>query len=412
MALPPIVALEIGTTKTVALVGEMRDDGNIMVTGMGEHPTTGVRKGEVTDLENALVCARAALHAAEESGQVTIRQVHLALSGGHIQSLVNRGSAPVLDPNGEITDEDVNQVMNIARAINLPPDREVLHTICQEFYIDDQEKVVRPEGLEGAKLSVDMLALFGVRVRLRNTVKVVRSVPMGVQDVAFSGLCSALAVLTPEQKEAGVLLIDLGGGTTDYVAYATNTLAAAGALGIGGDHVTNDVAMAFSIPVRQAEALKRESGSAVIDLSARSRRISLPSEVGFSAKTISLHALQTVVHARMDEILCMIRTRIEPENLLHHIGAGVVLTGGGARMKEITTLAEKIFGLPCSVGAPRGVSGLAAAIAGPEYATPIGLVRYGFKAAAQAAPQSLLDSWWKKVFGARSSRFNKNEGSS
>ena len=408
MALAPVVALEIGTAKTVALVGESRDDGTTMITGIGEHPTTGVRKGEITDLESALICVRAALQAAEDNAQVTIREVHLALSGGHIQSVVNRGSAPVIDPAGEITEEDVQHVMNIARAVNLPPDREILHTICQHFHIDDQEKVVRPEGLEGAKLAVDMLALYGVRSRMRNTVKVVRTVPMEVQDVAFSGLCSALAVLTPEHKESGVLLIDLGAGTTDYVAYAADTVAAAGAIGVGGDHVTNDIALAFNIPARQAEALKRESGGAMVDPSARAQRLTLPPDVGFPERTITLHALQTVMNARLDETLTMIRSRIDPE-IVSHIGAGVVLTGGGARCKDARLLAERIFGMPCSLGTARGVSGLATAISGPEYATAIGMVRYGFKTAARAEPNSLIGSWWQKMFGSRPPRFQGHE---
>jgi len=150
MAMPPVVALEIGTSKVIALVGEMREDGYVMVTGMGEHPSAGLRKGEIIDLENAVVCVRSVLEMAEESGKVAIRQVHLAVSGGHIQSLVNRGTVPVLDEDGEITRDDIEEVMDVARAINLPADREILHTICQHFCIDNQERVVKPEGMEGA----------------------------------------------------------------------------------------------------------------------------------------------------------------------------------------------------------------------------------------------------------------------
>ena len=264
MALPPVVGLEIGTSKVIALVGEMREDGHVMITGMGERSSLGVRKGEIVDLENAVACTRGALEDAEESGRVSIRQVLLAVSGGHIQSMVNRGAVPVMDEDGEIMQEDVDQVMDVARAVNLPPEREVLHTICQHFCVDDQERVTRPEGMEGAKLALDMLVLHGVRNLLRNTVKVVRSIPMTVQDVTFSGLCSALAALTPEQKKSGAVVIDLGAGTTDYIAYAGNVVAAAGALGVGGDHVTNDIAVAFSIPLTQAENLKHESASATV----------------------------------------------------------------------------------------------------------------------------------------------------
>jgi len=399
MSVPPIVALEIGTSKVIALVGEMREGGHIMITGMGRHPSSGVRKGEIIDLENAVVCVRSVLEAAEESGKVAIRQVHLAVSGGHIQSLVNRGTVPVLDRDGEITQEDIDQVMEVARAINLPPDRDILHTICQHFCIDDQERVLRPEGMEGAKLSMDMLVLHGVRNRLRNTVKVVRSVPMDVQDVAFSGLCSALAVLTPEQKTSGVVVIDMGGGTTDYLAYAGNVVAAAGVLGMGGDHVTNDIALSFNIPLSQAERLKQESGCAVMEAASASQWVALPPEVGFPGRSVSVRSLNTVINTRTDEILGMIRNCLEKENILHQLGAGVVLTGGGSHQKGIARLAEKIFGLPCSIGKPRNVSGLATATEGPEYATCVGMVQYGFRTLLGQRRVSGLGSWLKGLFG-------------
>ena len=396
MAIDPIVALEIGTTKVLAIVGEVREDGHAMITGIGETQSAGVRKGEIFDFDNALSCVRLALQAAEENAQVEIRSVHLGISGGHIQSLVNRGTIPVNDPEGEITGKDVSQVMDVARAVNLPADREIMHSICQHFYIDDQEEVVRPEGMEGARLALDMLLLHGVRNRLHNPVRVVRSVPMDVTDIVFSGLCSAMAVLTPEQKESGVLLIDLGGGTTDYVAYAASRLAAAGALGVGGDHVTNDVSLAFGLSTRQAEKLKRESGSATIELPSRLKQIGVAPDGGFEGRTVTLGSLHTVINARMEETLQMVRTRIKPEDL-RQMGAGVVVTGGGAHMRGIRELAEKVFRLPCAMGRMHGVSGLASATEGPEYATAVGLVRYGFKTASQKT--SRLERFLGRLFG-------------
>jgi cell division protein FtsA len=398
MAIPPVVALEIGTTKVLALVGEIREDGHIMVTGIGEQPSAGVRKGEVIDLENAVTCVRSVLATAEETGKVSIRQVHLAISGGHIQTVVSRGMIPVRSKNREIGESDVSQVKEVARSVNLPADREIIHSICQHFCIDDQEQVLRPEGMEGAKLSLDMLVLHGIRGRMNNIAKVVRSVPMGVQDVAFSGLCSALSVLTPEQKKSGVIVIDLGGGTTDYVAYADDVLAVAGALGIGGDHITNDIAMAFNIPTSQAESVKREHGSAMVEPGSASKNVDVPPEVGFPGRSICLKSLQMVVNARTDEMLGMIRRRIEKDDLLHHIGAGVVLTGGGANMKGITRLAEKMFGLPCSVGRPRNISGMAVATSGPEYATCSGLIQLGFKMMAEQSQHRSMGDWFKQLF--------------
>jgi len=394
MRFPPVVALEIGTSKVVALVGELREDGHIVVTGMGQHDSAGVRKGEVTDFDNALVCVRSALGAAEETGQVAIHQVHLALSGGHIQSLVNRGTIPVLTPAEGVTADDVEQVTELARSVNLTAERQVLHSIGQIFYVDD-ERVGRPLGFEGATLALDMLILHAKGSHVRNAVKLLRSIPVEVADVAFSGLCSALAVLTPEQKEGGALVIDLGGGTTTFVAYAAGTLAAAGALGLGGDHATNDIAMAFSIPRGQAERLKKVSGCAVTEDTARGARLTLPPEVGYPGRSISLQALHTVVHLRMAEILGVILRNLERLGILHQLGAGVVLTGGGAGMKGLQKLAERTFRAPCAIGKPVGISGLAAATDEPAYASAVGMLRYAFKSAA--TPETAASSVMTKL---------------
>ncbi len=396
MPIPPIVALEIGTYKTVAVVGEVREGNHILITGIGKHPSKGVRKGEIIDLENAVICARSAIEGAEESSEVAIRQVHLALSGGHMESFVNRGSVPVLDQDGEISEDDVDQVMAVAKAVNLPPDREILHTICRHFWVDEEQKVIRPEGMEGAKLSLDMLILHGVRNRQHNTVRVVKSVPMDVSDVAFSGLCSALAVLSPEQKKRGALVIDLGAGTTDYLAYAGSVVAEAGSLGVGADHVTNDIAQAFNVPLAQSERLKRAHGCAVVDSLSAAKRVSLPPDVGFSGKDVPLKSLNTVINMRVEETLRMVKKRIDPA-ILKQAGAGVVLVGGGAHLKGIQRLVEKVFSLPCSKGKPRNVSGLATATEGLEYATCVGMVQYALRSMSRQRQGAGIGGWIKGI---------------
>jgi len=397
----PVAALEIGTSKIIAMVGETREDGNVMITGVGERPSSGVRKGEIIDLESATLCAKSVLAEAEETSNVALGQVFMAASGGHIRGLVNRGAIPLRDSDGLVSEEDVDQVMELARAVNLPADREVIHTICRHFCIDDQERVIKPEGMAGAKLSVDMLVLHGVRGLLRNTVRVVEQIPMEVQDVAFSGLCSALSVLTAEQKKSGVVVIDLGGGTTDYMAYAGGVVACGGALGVGGDHLTNDLAIAFNIPMGRAEKLKQEIGSATIPSVLDPAKVSLPAEVGFPGRTINVRPVHTVINARMDEVFQMIKKRLDDDNVLPMVGAGVVLTGGGAHMKGVTELAETVFGVPCFIGAPRGITGIAVATDGPEYAACCGLVQYGFR--VQERPGSgrggILGAFMKTILG-------------
>jgi cell division protein FtsA len=299
---------------------------------------------------------------------------------------------------GRITHADIEAVMEVARAVNLPPERDVLHTICRNFTVDEQDQVVQPLGMEGARLALEMLILHGVRNRLHNTINVVRSIPIDVEDVAFSGLCSALAVLTPEQKKLGALVIDLGGGTTDYLAYCNAVVAVAGALAVGGDHVTNDIALVFNVPTLQAERIKRKHGSAMVGDAEPGESIKLPPEVGFAGRSIALQALNTVIHARMDETLRMVRERVEPSGVLRQLGAGVILTGGGARLRGVCELGERIFGLPCAPGRPCRISGLAAAAEGAEYATAGGLVEYGFRTAAQQSGLP-LGGWLKKLLG-------------
>ena len=394
MALPPVVALEVGTSKVVALVGELRDDGHIVIIGMGEHPSSGIRKGEITDFNNALTCVKSALASAEETGQVAIHQVHLALSGAHLQSTVNRGNIPILNPAEGVGPEDVEQLTAVARAVSLPAERQILHSVGQVFYVDG-ERVANPVGFECATLALDMLILHAKSNHIRNSVRLLRDIPMDVSDVAFSGLCSALAVLTPEQKEGGALVIDLGGGTTSYVAYAAGIFAAAGSLGLGGDHVTNDIALAFNIPRSQADRLKCTAGSVIAEDSQRGQRVELPPEVGYPGRSVSLAGLHNVMHLRMTEILQIILRDIERLGLHHQIGAGVVLTGGGAHMKGMIRLAERIFRAPCMVGRPMGFSGLTAVTERPEYATAAGLIRYGFKNARVAhGPRGLLERVW------------------
>ena len=381
MSLPPLVSLEIGTTRIRAVIGEVREDGHIMITGLGECPSRGVRKGEIIDFDNALTCVRTALQTAEQSSDVIINQVHLLVSGGDVQGLVNRGSVPVMSANGEITQDDIDHCMETARAVSVSQDREVLHTICQHFYVDGQPGVVSPLGMEGIQLSADMLMLNGIRSRLRNTVRVVRSIPMEVEDVAFSGLCAGLATLSAEQKESGAAVVDLGGGTTDYVLYAGNAIAGAGSLAIGGDHVTNDIARGLRIPISAAERLKEESGGAMVSITTRGQQVSLPGAGAADGSFVKLTDLNTIIHARMEEMFELIRAKWEENHILHMLGAGVVLTGGGAHMKRVDELAEKVLGVPCTIGRPRDTSGLAVASEGPEFAAPVGMLRYGFKTA-------------------------------
>ena len=379
MATAPVVALEIGTSRVRALVGEEREDGYLMITGVGETQSRGVRKGDITDFDNALSCLEQVLNTAEEQSRVTINQVHVVLTGSHIQGTISRGTTPIMPPDSEITPEDIEAVMESARAISLGPERRTLHSIHQQFFVDDQEGVTNPEGMVGAKLSVSMLILHGVRNRIMNVLRVANTAGVETAGCAFAGLCSALAVLTPEQKENGCVLIDLGAGTTDYVVYANRCIALAGSIGVGGDHVTNDLAMVLNIPTGPAEKLKANLGVQIPDSDWQDQPVTIQPSGGFAGRTVRLADVDAIISARLDETLTMIYDHLRRNNLHNVMGAGIVLTGGGAKMKNMPEFVSSVLNMPCAIGRPLNVSGIATATEGPEYAAVVGMLKYGLR---------------------------------
>ncbi len=391
--LPPIVALEVGTSKVCAIVGELREDGYISILGCGECESIGVRKSEIVHFENALSHVKAALQSAEERADVSVAGVHLVVSGAQVSSEVHRGTTHVLNEEGEITEAERAAAAAAARQVNLPQGRQVLHSVVQRYFIDGLHDVTDPVGMEGRELAVDMLVLSGASVPLNNTIRVASDAQVDVYDTAFGGLCSSLAVLTPEQKAAGVAVVDLGGGTTDYLVYAGQAMAAARSLSVGGDHVTNDIARGFHIPYQQAERLKVQSGDALVRSEARQQTIALPPEGGFPGRTVHRYDLQLIINARMEELFQVLRGDWERSGLIHSLGAGVVFTGGAAGLKGVTELAQRVFNLPCTVGLPRGFSGAETVMRDPQYAAPLGMLRYAAMASRQerAGGQGLVE---------------------
>lgn len=398
----PVVALEIGTSKTVALVGEVRDDGALVVTGKGEHATAGVRKGEIIDPENVLPVVRRALADAGRNSHVTINEVVLAINSGSIRGSHFHGGTPVSSPDGTISMDDIEEVQELARAVHLPDDREMIHSIDQNYFVDDYGPVVNPEGMVGAKLTLNVLGFHGVRSLIQTAQRTVERLSVQVQESVFGGLASALAVLTPAQKRSGVLVIDLGAGTTDYVAYADEVMACGGSLGVGGDHVTNDIVIGFNIAHSRAEKIKRDYGSAMVLDTEDPPRIPIPAELGFASCQLNVCSMNRVIHERMKETFEKIRKPLEENHTLSRLGSGIVLTGGGAKMKDIHALAERVFGLPCVTGTPRNVLSREGALDGPEYATCCGLIDYAFRIRElQDDDDSFLQigNWMRKLLG-------------
>lgn len=398
MAIPPIAALEIGTSRTVVCVGEVNESGRMKITGVGTCPTTGVRKGQIVDLTQARVGVESASKQAEKMSSVSIWQLLLATSGGHIQSVVNPGMLTIRSADRVVSREDIEEVTENAQAIPIENERQVLHTITQSFTVDEQPGIVKPEGMRCKVLTLNVMAVHGLKSRIDNAVSVAKSAQLEVTDVAFSGICSALAVLTLEQKRNGVVLVDLGGGTTNYVAYCNNVISAVGCIAVGGDHVTNDIAQAFNMTQARAEELKRSEGCAVLDPESSARRVVLPAQVGFDERMLSCKALHTVINARMDETFHVLRSKLDEAGVLPHLGGGVVLTGGGAYLRKVSDLAQRIFGLPCRIGLPVNVDGLDTLEQPAALSTAAGLVLYGQMTYEDRGLFSPLKNLFKGVF--------------
>src|SRR5882724_10567453 len=275
-----IVGLEIGTSKICAVVGEMNAAGALTLIGLGQSRSRGVRKGEIADVPLAEEDIRNAIVEAEQMADVEIRSVYLGVSGSHVRGFNNRGVHPVVSADREITEEDVQDVIKNAKAINLPAQNHVIHAIRQHFLVDGQDGIANPVGMLGARVEVDVHVVHGNLNRLQNAIRTVKGLQLEVDDIVFNGLASSLALLTREQKEMGSIVIDIGGGTTEYVVYANGIVKHTGVLAVGGDHVSNDLAYGLKVALSRAEQLKLEHGSALVDESIKSQTLTLASELG------------------------------------------------------------------------------------------------------------------------------------
>lgn len=372
-----IVGLEIGTSKICAVVGEINAANNLNIIGVGQARSRGVRKGEIADAAAAEEDVRNAIVEAEQMANVEIRSVYLGVTGNHVRGFNNHGVHPVVSADREITREDAQDVIKNAKAINLPADNNVVHAIRQHFQVDDQCGIINPIGMYGARVEVDVHVIHGHVNRLKNSIAVVKGLQLEVDEIVFTGLASALALLSNEQKELGSLVIDMGGGTTEYAIYCDGIIKHTGVLAVGGDHVTNDLAYGLKLPMTRAEQIKREHGSALLDPSVKGQAISVSGEVGFAARTINLEHLRRIMSLRLEEIFMLIEREIAHLDLLDRLRGGVFICGGGARIPQIETLAERVFQVPASPGKTNSISGLKSALDQPEFATAIGLVKYG-----------------------------------
>jgi len=395
-----LVGLEIGTSKICVVVGEADPVGPIRILGVGQAPSRGVRKGEIIDFETAHKCVREALNEAEERSDVTIRSVFLALTGGHIESLNNRGEITLPEEREEIDENDLEDIEISARDVNIPKANAFIHSVLQHFYIDGQEGVVNPVGMLGRKLQGDYHIIHGVSNRIKNTIRCVREIGIDVEDVVFSGLASAAVVLTSQQKDLGALVIDIGGGTTDYVLHFDGAVKQSGVLAIGGDHITNDISMGLRIPMAKAERLKVEHGDVSPDGAEGEAFIQMQDERGFAGRDVDRETLNLIIRCRMEEVFGLVRKRLDEAPYLRMLGAGVFLTGGCSQLKGIRELAQEIFGVPVH-GAHSSPTGPRSAAENPQLSSAVGLLRYAQAKLGRAPEKAGLISKIRKIFSRR-----------
>lgn len=387
-----IVGLEIGTSKVCAVVGELSPDGGLNIVGLGQARSRGVRKGEIADAPVAEEDIRHAIVEAEQMADVEIRSVFLGVTGGHLRGFNNRGVHPVASADREISEEDVQDVIKNAKTINLPAQNHVIHAIRQHFLVDGQDGITNPVGMLGARVEVDVHVVHGSLNRLQNAIRAVKGLQLEVDDIVFTGLAASLALLTNEQKEMGSLVIDIGGGTTEYVVYTNGIIKHTGVLAVGGDHVSNDLAYGLKVPLPRAERLKIDHGGALVDEAVKGQTLSLPHEMGLAAKTINLEHLRRIMALRLEELFQLIGRDLDQAEALDYLRAGVFLCGGGSRIPQIANLAEQILQMPVSLGKTNSISGLKSALDQPEFATAIGLVKFGsFQQRKRAAKATLTD---------------------
>jgi cell division protein FtsA len=372
-----IVGLEIGTSKICAVVGEMNTGQSPNIIGVGQSRSRGVRKGEIADAALAEEDVRNAIVEAEQMANVEIRSVYLGVTGNHVRGFNNHGVHPVVSADREITDDDVQDVVKNARAINLPIEHSIVHAIRQHFQVDGQDGIMNPVGMYGARVEVDVHVVHGHTNRLKNSIAVVKGLQLDVDEIVFNGLASALALLTNEQKELGSLVIDIGGGSTEYVVYCGGIIKHTGVLAVGGDHVSNDLAYGLKVSLSRAEQLKIEHGWALVEPAVKGQSVTLPAERGLPHKIINLEHLRRIMSLRLEEIFELIGQELSNLGLLEHLRAGVFLCGGGARIPQIQALAQNVLQLPVFLGKANSISGLKSALDQPEFATAIGLVKFG-----------------------------------
>ncbi len=374
-----IVGLDIGTTKICAIVGNLTEEG-IDIVGIGTSPSRGLRKGVVINIESTVASIRKAVEEAELMAGCEIKSVYAGIAGGHIKGFNSQGIIAI--KNREVSTEDVKRVIDAAKAIAIPMDREVIHILPQEFIIDDQDGIREPLGMSGVRLEARVHIVTGAVASAQNIIKSCNRANLDVADIVLEQLASSEAVLSAEEKELGVALVDIGGGTTDIAIFIDGAIKHTSVLSLGGNQMTNDIAVGLRTPMAEAEKIKQKYGCCLSSLVGKDETIEVPSVGGRKPRVLSRQLLAEILEPRMQEIFDLVNRELIKSGYEDSIASGVVITGGSTILEGMPELAEQVFNLPVRRGVPTNIGGLIDVVNSPVYATGVGLVVYGSKNAS------------------------------
>ncbi|MGH7411075.1 MAG: cell division protein FtsA [Candidatus Methylomirabilis sp.] len=371
-----VTGLDIGTTKICVIVAEVTENG-VEIIGCGTSPSRGLRKGVVVNIDVTVDSIKHAVEAAEAMAAVSLDSAFVGIAGGHIKGLNSRGVIAISAKSHEVTQADIDRVIEAAKAITLPADRKVIHIIPQEFIIDDQRGVKEPLGMSGHRLEAEVHIVTGAIASAENIIKCATRAGLEVRDIVLQPLASSEATLTADEKELGVILVDIGGGTSDIAVFVDGSIRHTAVLALGGDHLTHDIAIGLRTPPQSAEEIKRQHGCALGSLVGSEEVVEVPSVGGRRPRLLSRRMLCEIVQPRMEEIFSLVDREVRRAGFMQQAAAGVVVTGGSSIMEGMPELAEQLFDLPVRLGMPTGVGGLKEVVSSPMYATGVGLVLYG-----------------------------------
>lgn len=401
-----LIGLDIGTSKVVAIVGELAEEGSLEVIGIGSHPSRGLKKGVVVNIESTVQSIQRAVEEAELMAGCEINSVYAGIAGNHVRSLNSHGIVAIRDK--EVSASDVERVIDAARAVAIPADQRVLHVLPQEFVIDNQEGIREPIGMSGVRLEAKVHLVTGAVSAAQNIVKCVQRCGLDVEDVVLEQLASSYSVLTEDEKELGACLVDIGGGTTDIAIFCGGAIQHTAVIPIAGDQVTNDIAVSLRTPTQYAEEIKIKYACALSQLANPDETIEVPSVGDRPPRRLARQTLAEVVEPRYEELFTLIRNEIRRSGFEELIAAGLVLTGGSSKMEGAVELAEEIFHMPVRLGFPQHVDGLGDVVRNPIHATGVGLLLYGRQALTRRGEEQANKGGIRDVFERMKAWFRGN----